>query len=282
MNQIFGVIGYPIAHSMSPDMHNDSFKHLGIQATLLPFAIRSEDLQDAVKGMKAIGIQGFNVTIPHKTDIMPFLDKIDSLAAEIGAVNTVKLEDGAYVGYNTDGLGFVKGIKEQLRSSLAEQKVLIIGAGGAARGIYYSLLQEGARQVDVANRTISKAEELGAEKIGAEKTCKVQSSIFTIEEAEKRLAEYTLIINTTSIGMQPNIDEAPISLDNIQSQSLVSDIIYNPLQTKLLQEAEKKGAFTQNGIPMFAYQGALAFQLWTGKQPDIERMRKIVLTKLGG
>lgn len=277
MNRIFGVIGYPIAHSMSPDMHNDSFKHLGIQATYLPFAVRSEDLQDAVRGMKAIGIQGFNVTIPHKTDIMPFLDKIDPLAAEIGAVNTVKLEDGEYVGYNTDGLGFVKGIKEQLHSSLPEQKVLIIGAGGAARGIYYSLLQEGARHVDVANRTVSKAEELVAEK-----SCKVHSSTFSIAEAERRLAEYTLIINTTSIGMQPNIDEAPISLENIQSQSLVSDIIYNPLQTKLLQEAEKKGALTQNGIPMFVYQGALAFQLWTGKQPDIERMRKIVLTKLGG
>lgn len=277
MNQIFGVVGYPIAHSMSPDMQNDSFKHLGIKATYLPFAVRSEDLQDAVKGMKAIGIQGFNITIPHKTDIIPFLDKIDSLAAEIGAVNTVKLEDGAYVGYNTDGLGFVKGIKEQLRSSLAEQKVLIIGAGGAARAIYYSLLQEGARHVDIANRTISKAEELVWKK-----TYKVRSSIFTIAEAEKRLAEYTLIINTTSIGMQPNIDEAPISLENIQSQCLVSDIIYNPLQTKLLQEAEKKGVLTQNGIPMFVYQGALAFQLWTGKQPDIERMRKIVLTKLGG
>ena len=277
MNQIFGVIGYPIAHSMSPDMHNDSFKHLGIQATYLPFAVRSEDLQDAVKGMKAIGIQGFNVTIPHKTDIMPFLDKIDSLAAEIGAVNTVKLEDGEYVGYNTDGLGFVKGIKERLHSSLADQKILIIGAGGAARGIYYSLLQEGAKHVDVANRTISKGEDLIAGKPD-----ETESVVLSIAEAESSLSEYTLIINTTSIGMHPNINEAPLSLENIRPQALVSDIIYNPLQTKLLKEAEKRGALTQNGIPMFIHQGALAFQLWTGKHPDIERMRKIVLTKLGG
>lgn len=277
MNQIFGVIGYPIAHSMSPDMHNDSFKHLGIQATYLPFAVRPEDLQDAIKGMKAIGIQGFNVTIPHKTDIMPFLDKIDSLAAEIGAINTVKLEGGEYVGYNTDGLGFVKGIKEQLQSSLADQKVLIVGAGGAARGIYYSLLQEGARHVDIANRTISKGEQLIAGK-----TSETKSVVFSIAEAEKILSEYTLIINTTSIGMHPNINESPLSLKNMKPLALVSDIIYNPLQTKLLKEAANKGALIQNGIPMFVHQGALAFQLWTGKQPDTERMRKIVLTKLGG
>ena len=277
MNQIFGVIGYPIAHSMSPDMHNDSFEHLGIQATYLPFAVRPEDLQDAVKGMKAIGIQGFNVTIPHKTDIMPLLDKIDSLAAEIGAVNTVKLEGGEYVGYNTDGLGFVKGIKEHLQSSLADQKVLIVGAGGAARGIYYSLLQEGARHVDIANRTISKGEQL----IDG-KTSDTKSVVLSIAEAERILSEYTLIINTTSIGMHPNVNESPLSLKNMRPQVLVSDIIYNPLQTKLLKEAENKGAFIQNGIPMFVHQGALAFQLWTGKQPDIERMRKIVLTKLGG
>ncbi len=277
MNQIFGVIGYPIAHSMSPDMHNDSFKHLGIQATYLPFAVRPEDLQDAIKGMKAIGIQGFNVTIPHKTNIMPFLDKIDSLAAEIGAINTVKLEGGEYVGYNTDGLGFVKGIKEQLQSSLADQKVLIVGAGGAARGIYYSLLQEGARHVDIANRTISKGEQLIAGK-----TSETKSVVFSIAEAEKILSEYTLIINTTSIGMHPNINESPLSLKNMKPLALVSDIIYNPLQTKLLKEAANKGALIQNGIPMFVHQGALAFQLWTGKQPDTERMRKIVLTKLGG
>lgn len=277
MNQIFGVIGYPIAHSMSPDMHNDSFKHLGIQAMYLPFAVRPEDLQDAIKGMKAIGIQGFNVTIPHKTDIMPFLDKIDSLAAEIGAINTVKLEGGEYVGYNTDGLGFVKGIKEQLQSSLADQKVLIVGAGGAARGIYYSLLQEGARHVDIANRTISKGEQLIAGK-----TSETKSVVFSIAEAEKILSEYTLIINTTSIGMHPNINESPLSLKNMKPLALVSDIIYNPLQTKLLKEAANKGALIQNGIPMFVHQGALAFQLWTGKQPDTERMRKIVLTKLGG
>ena len=277
MNQLFGVIGDPIAHSMSPDMHNDSFQHLGIQATYLPFAVRSENLQDAVKGMKAIGVKGFNVTIPHKTAIMPFLDKIDLLAAEIGAVNTVKLEDGSYVGYNTDGLGFVKGLREQLQADLTAQKVLIIGAGGAARAIYYSLLQEGAVHVDIANRTLPKAEKLIEGKSG-----NAHSDIYTLDEAEKRLLDYTLIINTTSIGMQPNIDEAPISLENIRPQSVVSDIIYNPLQTKLLQEAEERGALTQNGIPMFVYQGTLAFQLWTGEQPDIERMRKIVLTKLGG
>jgi len=277
MDQIFGVIGYPIAHSMSPDMHNDAFRHLGIKATYLPFAVRSTDLQDAVKGMKAIGIQGFNVTIPHKTGIIPFLDRIDPLAEAIGAVNTVKLEDGEYVGYNTDGLGFVKGLKEKLHTPLMDQKVLIIGAGGAARGIYYSLLQEGALDVDIANRTISRGEELI---IG--KSPQVNSSVFSIDEAERKLSEYTLIINTTSIGMHPNVDKTPLMVENIRPQALVSDIIYNPLQTKLLKDAEQYGAMTQNGIPMFVYQGALAFQLWTGMQPDAERMRKIVLTKLGG
>ena len=277
MKQLLGVIGDPIQHSMSPSMHNDAFEHLGINAQYYAFQVKPEDLEDAVKGMKAIGIKGFNVTVPHKTSIMPFLDAIDPLAEAIGAVNTVNCENGQYVGYNTDGLGYVTGLKEKLTAPLSAQKVLIIGAGGAARAIYFTLVKEGVSAIDVANRTLSRAEQLI-------KQCpySADSKAILMEEAEKNLYQYTLIINTTSIGLSPNIDQMPLSLKHLRGDALVSDIIYNPLETKFLQEAKNKGASIQNGVPMFIHQGALAFQIWMGLQPDTERMSSIVLRKLGG
>ena len=245
--------------------------------TIKEYGVKEEDLEVAVKGMKAIGIKGFNVTVPHKTAIMSYLERIDSLALAIGAVNTVKYENGEYVGYNTDGLGYVKGLTEQLQVSLSSQRVLIIGAGGAARAIYYSLIQEGVTIADIANRTMSRSEEI----IG-QCPFPVESKAISIREAEENLQQYDLIINTTSIGLTPNVEDKPLSLQNLRADAFVSDIIYNPLETKFLKEAKLKGASVQNGVPMFIHQGALAFQIWTGIKPDTERMNSIVLSKLGG
>ncbi|WP_042345766.1 shikimate dehydrogenase [Bacillus massiliigorillae] len=277
MKQIYGVIGDPISHSMSPDMHNDAFTDQELEAYYNAFHVRPDHLEDAVKGMKAIGVKGFNITVPHKTAIIPFLDQVDELAAAIGAVNTVKYENGQFIGYNTDGLGFVAGLKEELHESLIEKRTLIIGAGGAARGIYYSLVSEGIREIDIANRTVSRAQQ-----IIIENPYEAKSNSLTIQAAAERLNEYDLIINTTSIGMKPNVDEMPISLQHLRNDAFVSDIIYNPLETKFLSEAKKKGASIQNGLPMFIHQGALAFRIWTGVEPNIERMKAIVLKKLGG
>ncbi|MGM9925502.1 MAG: shikimate dehydrogenase [Bacillus sp. (in: firmicutes)] len=277
MKQLYGVIGDPIAHSMSPDMHNDAFADQGLDASYHAFHVLSEHLEEAVKGMKALGIKGFNVTVPHKTAIMPFLDQVDPLAKAIGAVNTVKYQDGKYIGYNTDGPGYVAGLKAELPGDLTKCKTLVIGAGGAARGIYYSLVKEGVCEIDIANRTVAKAQ-----RIIEENPYGAVSKSLSIQDAEAGLRDYDLIINTTLIGMQPHVDEMPVRLDHLRPDTFVSDIIYNPLETKLLTEAKKKGASIQNGLPMFIHQGALAFHIWTGIQPDTGRMKAIVLRKLGG
>ena len=276
MKKLFGVIGDPIAHSMSPAMHNDLFDLYGINAAYLPFHVSRGNLEAAVKGLKALGVSGFNVTIPHKTDIIAHLDKVDPLARAIGAVNTVKNENGLLVGYNTDGPGFVKGL-EYIAADLGSRSALIIGAGGASRAIYFSMAQAGIGRIDLYNRTIQKAEELVS-------SCpfKVESKVLGQETAEKTLDEYQLIIQTTSIGMVPDTESLPLSPEKITQDTIVSDIIYNPLQTKFLKEASKKGAAIQNGVGMFVFQGALAFELWTGIFPDVERMEANVLRNLGG
>jgi shikimate dehydrogenase len=276
VKKLFAVLGDPIGHSMSPVMHNDLFSFYNIDADYLPFQVKEEDLEAAVKGLKAIGVGGFNVTVPHKSKIIPFLDGMDDLAANIGAVNTVVNENGKLIGYNTDGPGFIKGLK-RLMPRIAGQKVLIIGAGGAARAIYLTLAKEEALVVDIANRTIEKARELI-------KDCpySVSSSAYSFEEASDLLGNYDLIIQTTLIGMSPKINEQPISLNNLRKQTVVCDIIYNPLETQLIKDAYQKGASIQNGLDMFVYQGALAFEKWTGIFPDVERMRDNVLKQLGG
>lgn len=276
MKKLFGVIGDPIAHSMSPAMHNDLFGLYAIDAAYLPFRVSKEDLEKAVNGLKALGACGFNVTIPHKTDIMNYLDKIDPLAEAIGAVNTVKYEKGLLVGYNTDGPGFVKGL-ETMTADLGSRSALIIGAGGAARAIYFSMAEAGLKQIDIYNRTAKKAEDLVS-------ACpyEVNSKVIDMETAERNLADYQLVVQTTSIGMLPDTERLPLSPANIRPGTIVSDIIYNPLQTRFLKEASERGAATQNGVEMFVFQGALAFEKWTGIFPDTERMKANVLRHLGG
>lgn len=276
VKKLYGVIGDPIAHSMSPLMHNDLFQRYEIDASMFPFHIKRENLEDAVKGFKAINLAGFNITVPHKTVIMPFLDVIDPLAEAIGAVNTVVNENGRFIGYNTDGTGYIKGILEEI-DSLEGKKMLLIGAGGAARAIYYTLASMGVEHLDITNRTLHAAEILIEH-------CPypTHSEALELAEAEKQMSKYDLIVQTTSIGMEPNVDEAPICLEGIKKDIFVGDIIYTPLETKLLRNAKRNGARTQNGIPMFVYQGALAFEKWTGIFPDTERMQSVVLQQLGG
>ncbi len=276
MKKLFAVLGDPIGHSMSPIMHNDLFLYYNLEGTYLPFQVKPENLSDAVKGLKAIGAGGFNVTVPHKSAIIPYLDGIDDLALNIGAVNTVVNENGKLIGYNTDGPGFLKGLEKYV-PSLTGQKVLIIGAGGAARAIYFTLAQKNCTAIDIANRTVEKA-------AGLVKDCpfSVLSKALSLDQAAEELGNYDLIVQTTMIGMHPKVSEQPICLTHLKKQALVCDIIYNPLTTQFLREAQEKGAQIQNGIDMFVNQGALAFEKWTGIFPDIERMRDLCLKQLGG
>ncbi|ULM95629.1 shikimate dehydrogenase [Peribacillus frigoritolerans] len=277
MKKIYGVMGDPIAHSMSPDIHNDAFEKENIEAVYHHFHVTKEGLNDAVKGMKALGIEGFNITIPHKTSIISFLDEVDELALAIGAVNTVVNKNGRFIGYNTDGKGFFKSLCDEISGDIKAKKTLVIGAGGAARAIYFTLVKEGVKQVDIANRTKERAAQLVSD-CPYDKVSKALSII----EAEESLSQYDLIIQTTSSGMSPELDHSPLKVDQLKTGAIVSDIIYNPLKTKLLREAGEKGAETQNGLGMFINQAALAFEIWTGIMPDTARMTDIVLNKLGG
>jgi shikimate dehydrogenase len=274
---LYGVIGDPIAHSMSPLMHNSAFKDNGINAEYVRFHVKKEQLPEAIRGIKALGIQGVNVTVPHKEHVMPLLDGIDPLAEAIGAVNTIVSEKGKLIGYNTDGLGFVEGLKNIAGDRLENKSMLMIGAGGAAKAIYYTLASLGVKKIDVTNRTLGRAEKMM-------ETCPfpLDSSFLTLEAAENILHHYDVIIQTTSIGMFPYIEDSPIKVNRLKQGSIVSDIIYNPLETSLLKQAKQKGALTQNGLDMFVYQGALSFKKWTGIFPSYSIMRDTVLQQLGG
>ncbi|MCM3619141.1 shikimate dehydrogenase [Sutcliffiella horikoshii] len=275
MKKLYGVIGSPIAHSMSPHIHNDAFKQMDYNAHYHAFHIEPDELEDAVKGMKALGVSGFNVTIPHKEAIIPLLDEVDEAARRIGAVNTVVNRDGVLIGYNTDGKGYVEALKEV--TMLKNKRVLIIGAGGAARAIFYTLAKEGNIQIDLYNRTASKAVEL-IQEFSLNHLAKGISS----KEAVNTMKDYDVVVQTTSVGMFPYTEESPFPLINIKEGAVFSDIIYNPIETRLLRDAKALGAVTQNGVSMFAYQAAFAFEHWTGQLPDTDRMKNIVKVQLGG
>ncbi|MBB3867513.1 shikimate dehydrogenase [Parageobacillus toebii NBRC 107807] len=277
MEKLYALFGCPVHHSLSPIMHNDAFQNMNIAAHYHAFHVEPERLKDAIAGVRALGISGVNVTIPHKTAVMPLLDEVDPTARRIGAVNTIVNRNGRLIGYNTDGPGYVRALEEEINVDIKERRILLIGAGGAARGIYVSLADRGAKQIDICNRTVSKAKQLIDEC-----NASVSSVVYSLNEAEERLGEYDILINTTSVGMYPNMEEMPLSLANMKEGTIVSDIIYNPLETKWLKEARKRNGIIQNGVGMFVYQGALAFEKWTGIFPDVQRMKKIVIEQLRG
>lgn len=270
MKKWYAVIGDPIAHSLSPFMHETWFKENGIEASYIPVHVEPSKLEEAVRSLHFLGANGFNVTLPHKQAIVPLLRGIDDTASKMDAVNTVYLSGGGFKGTNTDGDGFVESLQTQ--SPSADSKILLIGAGGAARGISFALQRHGFSDVTITNRTFRRAEEL-AEETGSKMMMKA--------EAEKRLDDFDIIIQTTSVGLAE--DEAlPIGIENVRSGALVCDIVYNPIQTPFLKRAQEKGCTTLNGVGMFVYQGAIAFEKWTGIKPDTGNMVKLITEKLGG
>lgn len=277
MKQLYGVIGNPIGHSLSPVMHNDAFEHLNMDAHYHAFLVEEEALGEAVTGLKALGISGFNVTTPHKVAIMEYLDEIAPLARQIGAVNTVVHRDGKLIGYNTDGIGFVRALQSISEDPLQEKRILLIGAGGASRAIYFSLADVGVKEIDIANRTRDKAKNLISGCMA-----NVNSHALSLECAAENQGEYDIIIQTTTIGMHPHVEYTPLEIRSLKQGTIVSDIIYNPFETKILGDAKEQGAIIQNGIDMFVYQGALAFEMWTGCVPNIDRMKQLVMRELGG
>ena len=275
MKKWYGVIGDPISHSLSPFMHDQWFTENELLATYLPIQVKPERLGTAIESLRLLGASGWNVTIPHKTAIIPFLDKLDPMAEKMGAVNTVvRNESDELVGYNTDGLGFVRSLEEEIGTNEKNSAILVIGAGGAARGIAHALVKNWYKNITIANRTIEKAQLL-TEEIG-------YGDAIGLEEAENRLNQYRIIIQTTSAGMKTGEIDLPISLDNLQGGAIAADIVYNPIATPFLNIASAKGLKTVNGVGMFVHQGALAFNYWTGIQPDTLSMKEKVTDLLGG
>lgn len=270
MNELFCIIGNPIAHSLSPLLQNEAYQFNGIHAHFQAFHIEKEDLETAIRGMKALGIKGFMVTVPYKAKVIPFLDEIDPIAEKIKAVNIVQCIDGKYVGFNFDGEAWLKGLLEDIgKESLADEHILILGAGGAAQSIYYALSQFKHVRIDIANRTIEKAEAL--KKLGNHPK---HAHAISLEEAEDKQSQYDIIIQTTSIGMWPETDKTIINLSQLKEGAFVSDIIYNPIETKILKQARKLGVKTQNGMKMLALQNALVIEQWTGQKVSYPQMMK--------
>jgi len=279
--KICGVIGYPIEHTMSPVMHNTAFSKLGLDYVYVAFRVKAAELSQAVAGMKALNITGLNVTIPHKVSIIPFLDKLDPLAEKIGAVNTVTNNDGVLTGANTDASGFLQALMDQ-GVDPAKKRVAILGAGGAARAICFSLAERGAELV-ILNR---KLELDWAEKLAAEISGAFNKEVPALELNEANLAatlgKSELLVNATSVGMIPNPDQTPVPASLLKPGMVVFDAVYNPIQTRLRREAEAIGAKTISGLDMLVWQGALAFEKWTGQKPPFAIMQQAAMKVLTG
>ncbi len=273
---VVGIIGDPVKHSCSPQMHNAAFNHLNLNMVYIPFHVRPESLGETINGMKALGLVGLNVTVPHKIEVMKYLDEISPAASVIGAVNTIHVKDNRLIGDNTDGFGFVRALIEDEGITIAGKSVVILGSGGSTRAIGYALLKNGVNRLVFCNRTASKAEELAKELL--EKMAKTQDVFVAGMGLINSMTEITqadILINTTSVGMKP-ADPLLIDPSWIRKGQVVCDIIYSPPQTLLLQEAEKRGARVVNGLGMLVHQGALSFEIWTGRSAPVEIMRKAI------
>lgn len=271
--RLCGLIGDPVEHSMSPAMHNAALRKLGIDYLYIPFRVKKEELGKAIEGMRALNIKGLNVTIPHKVAVLQYLDRLDSLAEKIGAVNTIVNDDGVLRGFNTDASGFLKAL---LARGIEPEgkKVVIMGAGGASRAISFILADKGAHLV-ILNRLLELdwAEEL-ASRISQIFTKEVEALELNRGNMARVLEKAEILVNATSVGMSPNIDETPVDSDLLRPGLVVFDAVYNPMKTRLLREAEAAGANTVSGLNMLVWQGALAFEMWTGRKAPVELMRQ--------
>lgn len=266
--KITGIFGHPIEHTLSPLMHNAAFEDRGLDMCYLAFDVLPADLPDAVKAIKALNMLGVNITVPHKVNVMPQLDKINTEARFIGAVNTVVNKDGKLTGHNTDGLGFMSSLSEQ-KISADSKDILIIGAGGASRAVSY-YLSEKASNLSLYDIDRPKAEKL-VNDLG-----KIRKNVSLISDI-KNIGKPDIIINATPLGLHVD-DPLPLNPEHIKSEMVVYDLVYK--NTNFLQEAEKRGAKTLDGSAMLLWQGVLAFELWTGVKPPVDVMRQVLLSSI--
>ena len=269
MGKSFAVIGDPIDHSLSPNIHSAAFRELNLDSSYIGYRIPKGELEGGIEGLKKIKIDGFNITIPHKIEMMQYLDKIDESCSIIGAVNTVVNNDGVLKGYNTDMDGFLEPLKKR-NVSIQNSKVLLIGAGGAARAIVAGIAKEKAKNVDIANRTIENANNLSefAKKIGLSANAKKIEDVNNLEN-------YDIIINATSIGLKN--EKSPISFEGVKEKTIVYDIVYAPMNTDFIKKAKEKNAEIIYGYEMLLGQATRAFEIWHEIEAPYNAMKKALL-----
>ncbi len=277
--RVCGVIGDPIEHTMSPAMHNAAFEEMGMDYRYLPFRVRREELGKAVDGMRALNVRGLNVTIPHKVAIIPFLDKLDPLVERVGAVNTIVNDSGVLTGYNTDATGFLQALLEG-GVEPEGKNVVVLGAGGASRAISFILSEKGGDLV-ILNRRLELdwAEEL-ARRISQAFDGEVRALELNEQNLSLVLEGAEVLVNATSVGMSPEAEATPVPARLLKAGLVVFDIVYNPVQTRLLTEAEAAGAKTISGIDMLVWQGVLSFEKWTGRKAPVELMKREAMKAL--
>ncbi|MDP6047948.1 MAG: shikimate dehydrogenase [Candidatus Bathyarchaeota archaeon] len=276
------LLGYPVSHSMSAVMHNAAFQELELDYRYKLKSVPPDELGALVASeLRRNEYAGGSITIPHKLAIMEHLNGIDSSALRIGAVNTIVNEDGWLKGYNTDGIGALRGITE-VYGNVKDARVVIAGAGGAARAVGYQLSTV-VQELTITNRTMDRAEEL-AVSLSANPECRgtVRSIPFERDSLRVAIEDADILVNGTPLGMHPKTDETPIPIEVLHPDLLVFDLVYNPIRTRLLREAERVGAAILSGVNMLVYQGVVAFKMWTGIDPPVETMKTAVLGALGG
>ena len=270
-----GVIAFPVHHSLSPEMHNAAFQAIGLDLVYVPFNVHPDNLEIAIGGIRALGFTGVNITIPHKEQVIGYLDWVSEDARRIKSVNTIHNSDGVLKGYSTDGPGFIRAL-ETAGKTPRNAKTVVLGAGGSARATAYALAMNGA-DVTVANRTLSRAGELADLLNSALGSKEIRAVGLDGEEAREAVKEADLLVNCTSVGMHPHPDAQPIPTEWLHSKLFVFDQIYNPWETNLLKAAKAVGAETANGIKMLIFQGAISFEIWTGVEAPINAMEEAVL-----
>jgi shikimate dehydrogenase len=275
--KVCGVIGDPIEHTLSPIMHNAAFNALNLDYVFLAFKVKPAEVENAVNGMRALNIRGLNVTMPHKTPVLRFLDRTDLSAQIINSVNTILNRDNKLFGFNTDGVGALKALREN-GVELKGRKVLLLGAGGAARAIAYTMAKE-ADELAVLNRSLKPAQEL-AKLLEKTANKKIVSGSLSPKEIQQNLQDSDVLINATSVGMKPKGEESPVAPRLLRPNLAVMDIVYNPIETKLAKDAMLAGAKVVSGVEMLIYQGAASFEIWTGKSAPVDVMRQAALNQL--
>jgi len=274
------IFGDPVGHSISPPMQGAALRALGIDMVYLAFRVAPKDLGDAVEAIRALGIRGVNVTIPHKERVMEFLDDLDETARVLGAVNTILNNKGVLKGYNTDAGGFISSLGAETGFTPEGRTVLVIGAGGAARAVVYGLAAGGARSIVIANRTIARAEVLAKELGTVCPEAEITAAAITCGEMEGYLKKTDLLVNATSLGMNEE-GRLGLPLRLLNKKAVVSDIVYTPMETGLIAEARGLGLATHHGLGMLVGQGAKSFEIWTGRKAPVEVMKKAALKALG-